>query len=108
MNTKLQEEHAQLKQRLAEITDFINSEEYYKLSEREKKLIATQRTAMETYLLVLSTRLWGDDNDDTTRHNPFMWMLMSMLITPPGFPSMPENKNNETKPNICPDDKQPD
>ena len=40
---KMEKEHAQLKERLRELTDFINSEEYYKQSEAEKQLIAAQR-----------------------------------------------------------------
>ena len=55
---KLEQEHVQLKERLAELVDFINSEEFYKQNEVDKQLIATQRSGMEMYLNALSLRLW--------------------------------------------------
>lgn len=99
---KLSTQHAQLKEQLAELTDFINSEEYYKLTDQEKNLIATQRTGMEIALSSMSVRLWGD----STKHsfNPSMFGLLSLMFANPfsspslSFPPLPDlPKKDEEK-----------
>ena len=80
-NEKLEREHAQLKESLAELVDFINSEEYYRQSDVEKQLIATQRTGMETYLNALSLRLWGDTTCSSSISS-ILPLLMSTMILP--------------------------
>lgn len=85
---KVKEEHVQLKERLAELVDFINSEEYYKLGDSERQLISTQRTGMEMYLNALSVRLWGDISSVNPLSSSLMsLMLSSMLSSSYGFPS---------------------
>lgn len=85
---KVREEHAQLKERLAELVDFINSEEYYKLSDSEKQLIATQRTGMELYLNALSVRLWGNTQSVSPLSSSLMSLMLSSMFTSSyGFPS---------------------
>lgn len=85
---KLEIEHAQLKERLAELTDFINSKEYYEQSENEKHLIATQRTGMEMYLNSLSLRLWGNDKTGNMSSSSLLPLLMSTILMPSfGTPS---------------------
>lgn len=79
---KLEIEHAQLKERLAELTDFINSKEYYEQSENEKHLIATQRTGMEMYLNSLSLRLWGNDKTGNMSSSSLLPLLMSTMLMP--------------------------
>ena len=80
-NEKLEQEHAQLKERLAELVDFINSEEYYKQNEVEKQLIATQRSGMEMYLNALSLRLWGN-NTYSQNISSILPLLMSSIMLP--------------------------
>lgn len=82
---KLFEEHSQLKERLAELVSFISSEEYYRLPDAEKSLIASQRTGMEVYLHSLSVRLWGN-MDAATPASSLLPLLMSTMLTP-GFSS---------------------
>ena len=78
---KLEQEHAQLKERLAELVDFINSEEFYKQNEVEKLLIATQRSGMEMYLNALSLRLWGK-NECNPSMSSMLPLLMSTMLMP--------------------------
>jgi len=80
----LEREHCQLKERLAELVNFINSEDYYQLSDFEKHLITTQRSGMETYINALSLRLWGK-NDGTISMPSMLPLLMSMMM--PSFSS---------------------
>ena len=77
----LKQEHAQLKERLAELVDFINSEENYKQNEVEKQLIATQRSGMEMYLNALSLRLWGK-NECNPSISSMLPLLMSTMLMP--------------------------
>lgn len=78
---KLEQEHAQLKERLAELVDFINSEEFYKQDDVDKQLIATQRSGMEMYLNALSLRLWGR-NDCNPSMSSMLPLLMSTMLMP--------------------------
>lgn len=100
---KLLKEHAQLKEQLAELTDFINSEGYYQLPENEKSLIANQRAGMEMTINAMSVRLWGMK----TAFGPdlsMMSLLGMMLARPTGgysnanysMPDLPL-KEEETK-----------
>lgn len=82
MREKLEQEHAQLKERLAELVDFINSEEYYKQSDEEKVLISTQRSGMEMYLNALSVRLWGGNNIGNPSASSLLPLLMSTMLMP--------------------------
>ena len=56
---KLKKEQAELKERLVEVIDLINSEEYFTLDETEKSLIMSQRVGMEVYLNSLTQRIYG-------------------------------------------------
>lgn len=56
---KLKKEQAELKERLVEVIDLINSEEYFTLDETEKSLLMSQRVGMEVYLNSLTQRIYG-------------------------------------------------
>lgn len=56
---KLKIEQEQLKEKLHNLIDFVNSEEYYKLDNNEKSLLNTQRAGMEVYLNALTKRIYG-------------------------------------------------
>lgn len=101
---KLSTQHAQLKEQLAELTDFINSEEYYKLTDQEKNIISAQRTGMEIALSSMSVRLWGDKTN--TSFNPSMFGLMSLMfsntfsspsLSLPPLPELPQKDEEKTK-----------
>lgn len=93
---KMEQEHAQLKERLRDLTDFINSEEYYKLSEVDKQLISAQRSGMEVYINALSIRLWGKGNTNGA-YSPSLLGLLSSLMFAPSFgspiPKISEEEN---------------
>lgn len=88
----LEQEHAQVKERLAELVDFINSEEFYKQNEVEKQLIATQRSGMEMYLNALSLRLWGK-NDCPPSVSSMLPLLMSTMLMPSFSSPSPSAEN---------------
>lgn len=94
---KMEQEHAQLKERLSELTNFINSEEYYKQSEAEKQLIAAQRSGMEVYINALSIRLWGKGNTNGAFSPSLLGLVTSMMFAPSfGRPMLevPKNPDN--------------
>lgn len=98
---KMEKEHAQLKERLSELTDFINSEEYYKQSEAEKQLIAAQRSGMEVYINALSIRLWGKGNTNGSFSPSLLGLITSMMFAPsfgspmPEVPKIPKKEEEE-------------
>ena len=53
-------EQKELKEKFVKLVEFINSEEYYKLSENTKLLLKDQKIAMELYLNVLNMRVFED------------------------------------------------
>ena len=57
---KLIEEQIELKEKVSKLTEFMNSEEYYKLSPNNKLVLKNQKIAMELYLQVLNTRVFED------------------------------------------------
>ena len=83
MKTKeeLKQEQYDLKARLHEIIEFINSEEYAGLTPREKGLISQQRAGMEMYLDALTKRIYKSDGGADTSS---MWLplLMGMFAAP--------------------------
>lgn len=83
---KLSRQHAELKSQLAELVDFINSEEYYKQSDGEKQLIATQRAGMEMTINAMSVRLWGNQEGVPSINTGWM-ALLPMLMASSSFGS---------------------
>ena len=57
---KLIEEQKELKEKVSKLTEFMNSEEYYKLSPNNRLILKNQKIAMELYLQVLNTRVFED------------------------------------------------
>lgn len=90
-----EQEHAHVKEVLAEENDFINSEDYYKLPEVKKRIHTIKKSSLETYLKALSIELWGGD-DTNIDLSSLMWAgLIGAAFTPPSFgqstPSSIEN-----------------
>ena len=73
---KLKKEQAELKERLVEVIDLINSEEYFTLDETEKSLLMSQRVGMEIYLNSLTQRIYG-----VRKLDPCGSMLPLMLMS---------------------------
>jgi len=70
--TMLKAEHGSLKKKLAKLTDFINSEKFYELSDNNRLLLRNQKIAMELYLNVLSMRVFKDVDKIVV---PDYWMM---------------------------------
>jgi len=75
---KLKKEQAELKERLVEVIDLINSEEYFTLDETEKSLIMSQRVGMEVHLNSLTQRIYGTRKLDVS-NSMLPLVLMSMF-----------------------------
>lgn len=72
--TALKEEHSELKKKLLELVEFINSEEYYVLSPSEQDLISQQRSGMEMYISALTKRLYG--KQDALGNGNSLWPIL--------------------------------
>lgn len=57
---KLIEEQRELKEKLSKLTEFMNSEKYYKLSPNNRLVLKNQKIAMDLYLQVLNMRVFED------------------------------------------------
>lgn len=94
-NKQLVNEQAQLKDKLIKLIGFINSDEFYKLSENNKTLLNNQRIGMEIYLNCLNARLYEDiDNVVVTNLG---WMSTISNIFTSGF-NFTELNKSEVKP----------
>jgi len=100
---KLLKEHAEIKALLAEKLDFIFSEEYYKLSDNEKRLLSTQKTSLETNLAALSAQLWEKNLPTFDPSSSLVWLSLlstflggSSFSPPPAIPPAPEKTSEET------------
>lgn len=78
---RLKEEQLELKKRLLELTDFINSEEYYKIGISDRNLLNQQRAGMEIYLNALTRRICGE-SDASSSLSIMLPLLMSMFSAP--------------------------
>lgn len=54
------EEQKELKDKLSKLTEFMNSEDYYKLSPNNRLVLKNQKIAMDLYLQVLNMRVFED------------------------------------------------
>lgn len=82
---ELKEEQYDLKAKLHEIIELINSEQYYELSDGEKALINQQRVGMELYLSCLTKRVYGSPEATDTSNLLWLTMLYGMFNTSSGF-----------------------
>lgn len=55
---RLIEEQKELKEKVSKLTEFMNSEDYYKLSPNNRLVLKNQKIAMELYLQVLNMRVF--------------------------------------------------
>ena len=83
---ELKIEQSGLKAKLHEVVEYINSEEYFELSPREKGLIGQQRVGMEMYLNALTNRIYSKD-DFSFDASSLLWPMMmgSMFSSSSGF-----------------------
>lgn len=55
---QLQEERKDIKARFIKLVEFINSAEFYKLSDNNKQVLRNQKKVMEEYLNILNLRTY--------------------------------------------------
>lgn len=96
---ELKKEQSELKEKLYEIVELVNSEEYFKLPDGEKGLINQQRVGMELYLSCLTKRIYGNSNSPDTSNLIWLSMLYGMFNTSSGFgsPSSTEYLKDQLK-----------
>lgn len=78
---KLKEEQRELKGKLHNVIDFMNSEEYFSISDGEKQVLNTQRAGMELYLNALTTRIYGN-TDMSFFSSSLLPLMMGSIFTP--------------------------
>lgn len=57
---RLAVEQEEMKEKLVKLVEFINSEQFFNLSENYKKVLINQKIAMELYLNILNLRVFED------------------------------------------------
>ena len=86
MNRKqLEKEHAHVKEVLAEENDFVNSKEFFGLTDVMRNLHTVKKSALETYLKVLSIELWGSDTARIDMSSMLFAGLISSALSPSSF-----------------------
>lgn len=84
---QLEQEHAHVKEVLAEENDFINSKEYFEQSDIVKNLHTVKKSSLEAYLKALSIELWGLDTAKMDLSS-LMWAgLLGAALSPSSFGS---------------------
>lgn len=76
---RLIKEQEDLKEKLARLIEFINSDKFYGLSSNNRQLLRNQKIAMELYLEMLNMRLY-EDVDNITVPNLGMLQMMGGLF----------------------------
>lgn len=82
---KLIVDQQELKEKLSKLTEFMNSEKYYKLSPNNRLVLKNQKIAMELYLQVLNTRVFEDVDKIYIPDYSFMQMFGSAFGNNWGF-----------------------
>lgn len=77
-------EQQELKERLAKLVSFINSEKFYQLSKNNRQLLLNQKIAMELYLSVLNMRLFEDIDKVTIPDYSLIQAMSGMFGKPWG------------------------
>ena len=93
---KLVKEEAELKKKMAKLTDFINSEKFYALSTNHRQLLKNKKMAMELYLNVLNMQVFEDVDN---AYIPDYGFLQAMINAFGGnvFNSQKSNATTETE-----------
>ena len=69
---RLIEEQKELKEKVSKLVEFMNSEEYYRLSPNNRLVLKNQKIAMDLYLQVLNMRVFEDIDNITVPDYGFM------------------------------------
>lgn len=92
---RLVKEQNDLKEKFIKLVKFINSEEFFKLSNNNKQVLKNQKIIMELYLSVLNMRIYEDIDNIVVPDLGFMQMMGSMFGSTFNFPkNFPKIDNN--------------
>lgn len=96
---RLIDEHHELKGRYLKLAEFMQTEEFHKLSENYKTVMQNQKIAMEMYLQQLNLRLYGDLDDDTKQvpNIGMLGMIAGILNNPWSSPGTSSNREKSEK-----------
>jgi hypothetical protein len=75
---ELKEEQYDLKAKLHEIVEFMNSEEYFTLNESRKKMYNNLKVGIEMHLKCLSIMIYEDLDSPVTTVPDFGWLGLMM------------------------------
>lgn len=92
---RLIKEQKELKERVVKLVDFMNSEEFFKLSEKYRQVLINQKIGMDIYLNALNTRVFDDIEKANVPNLGFLGMFGSIMTNPFGG-----NVPDISKPNI--------
>ena len=80
LRESLLKEKTELQEKFNKLVNFINSEDYYKLSENYRTLLINQKIVMEMYLDILNKRLY-EDVDNLAVTNLSWFALLGGIMT---------------------------
>lgn len=94
---ELKQEQYELKARLHEIVELVNSEKFYTLSVEERGVINQQRVGMELYLSSLTKRIYGQDNVSDTDNLIWFSVLYGLFNTTGSFNTLNYKEKDDEK-----------
>lgn len=89
LKQSLLQEKTELQEKFNKLINFINSEEYYKLSDNYKTLLVNQKIVMEMYLDIINKRLY-EDIDKLVITNLSWFGLLGGIMTNNMFSQQPK------------------
>lgn len=94
---ELKKEQYDLKAKLHEVIEFINSEEYFTLSSRVKGLIGQQRVGMEMYLNALTNRIYCEESYSFDVSSTIWPMMLGSMFSSSSFSTTPSKATDMLK-----------
>ena len=89
---RLIKEQSELREKFTKLVDFINSEEFYKLSHNNRLLLKNQKIAMELYLNVLNMRVFEDVDKIAVPDYSFLLLMGNAFSGNSPFAFKPESE----------------
>ena len=94
---ELKQEQYDLKARLHQMVEYMNSDGFFTLNNSERKMLTNQKIAMEMYLKCLSIRLYENLDNPFVCIPDFSWIGIAMGLTaPPSFNTNLKEEDFET------------